>query len=50
MVLAPEHPLVDILTKEGFKNDVLKYVEITSHKSDLDRGELTKRLIKTQIL
>ncbi|MEE3195956.1 MAG: leucine--tRNA ligase [Candidatus Neomarinimicrobiota bacterium] len=42
MVLAPEHPLVDILTKEGFKNDVLKYVEITSHKSDLDRGELNK--------
>jgi len=40
MVLAPEHPLVNSLTKEKFKNDVQKYVEITSRKSDLDRGEL----------
>ena len=42
MVLAPEHPLVDMLTKEECKKDVLKYIEITSHKSDLDRGELNK--------
>ena len=40
MVLAPEHPLVNSLTKEKFKNDVQKYIEITSRKSDLDRGEL----------
>ena len=42
MVLAPEHPLVDMLTKEERKKDVLKYIEISSHKSDLDRGELNK--------
>jgi leucyl-tRNA synthetase len=42
MVLAPEHPLVDRLTKEELRNDVQKYIEITSHKSDLDRGELNK--------
>ena len=42
MVLAPEHPLVDKLTKEEFKHNVHKYVEATSRKSDLDRGELNK--------
>ena len=42
MVLAPEHPLVNILTEEKYKKDAAKYIEKTSRKSDLDRGELNK--------
>ena len=42
MVLAPEHPLVKELTIEKYKKDVSKYINVTSHKSDLDRGDLNK--------
>ena len=31
-----------MFSQKIYKNNVLKYVEITSHKSDLDRGELNK--------
>jgi len=41
-VLAPEHPLVLKITTEDEKEDVLKYIEQTKHKTDLDRGDLSK--------
>ena len=42
MVLAPEHPLVKILTTEKANKLVNHYIELTAGKSDLDRGELNK--------
>tara|TARA_B100000315_G_scaffold259407_1_gene315352 strand:- start:9725 stop:12160 length:2436 start_codon:yes stop_codon:yes gene_type:complete len=42
MVLAPEHPLVDLLTGEEKRGEVKNYVEEASNKTDLDRTELTK--------
>jgi len=42
MVLAPEHPLVKILTTEKANKSVDHYIELTAGKSDLDRGELNK--------
>jgi leucyl-tRNA synthetase len=39
LILAPEHPLVDIITTQGQKKDVLLYLESTSLKSDLTRQE-----------
>jgi leucyl-tRNA synthetase len=42
MVLAPEHPLVDVITTNDKKNDVKKYREETARKSDLDRTDLAK--------
>ena len=42
MVLAPEHPLVQILTSDDQRDLVKKYVEDSSKKSDLDRTELNK--------
>ena len=42
MVLAPEHPLVDIITTEGQKLAVSDYKESASKKSDLERQELSK--------
>lgn len=42
MVLAPEHSLVDLITKEANKNDIQKYREVTALKSDLERTELNK--------
>lgn len=41
-VLAPEHPLVNIITTENQKQNVADYREIASRKSDLDRTELNK--------
>lgn len=41
-VLAPEHPLVLEITTDDEKADVLKYIEDTKHKTDLDRGDLSK--------
>lgn len=41
-VLAPEHPLVLEITTEDEKEEVLKYIELTKHKTDLDRGDLSK--------
>ena len=42
MVLAPEHPLVKLLTTEKTRKSVDHYIELTAGKSDLDRGELNK--------
>jgi leucyl-tRNA synthetase len=42
MVLAPEHPLVDALTKEDYRERIETYRKAASQKSDLDRAELSK--------
>jgi leucyl-tRNA synthetase len=42
MVIAPEHPLIDIITKKEYKNSVTGYIKATSLKSDLDRTDLAK--------
>ncbi|MEG1980682.1 MAG: class I tRNA ligase family protein, partial [Victivallaceae bacterium] len=41
MVLAPEHPLVDAITKPEERTRVNAYREMAAHKSDLDRTELS---------
>lgn len=40
--LAPEHPLVRELVSEEKREEVENYIEVCSHKSDLDRTELNK--------
>ncbi len=40
--LAPEHPLVLQITDQSHLKDVKKYIEVCSHKSDLERTELNK--------
>jgi leucyl-tRNA synthetase len=42
MVLAPEHPLVDVITTNDKKDEVKKYREEAARKSDLDRTDLAK--------
>jgi leucyl-tRNA synthetase len=42
MVLAPEHPLVDALTKPELRTAVDAYQEAAARKSDLQRTELAK--------
>ena len=42
MVMAPEHPWVDLLTTPERKNAVDKYREEAAKKSELDRTELNK--------
>src|SRR5256712_4794959 len=42
MVLAPEHPLVDVVTVRGRRAEVLAYRETTARKSDLQRQDLEK--------
>jgi leucyl-tRNA synthetase len=42
MVLAPEHPLVDVITTKDKKAAVKKYREEAARKSDLDRTDLAK--------
>jgi leucyl-tRNA synthetase len=42
MVLAPEHPLVPVLTTPEHEADVAAYREATARKSDLQRTELAK--------
>ena len=42
MVLAPEHPLVDVITANDKKDEVKKYREEAARKSDLDRTDLAK--------
>ncbi len=41
-VLAPEHPLVNVLVSKAQKKEVLKYVKAAATKSDLERTELSK--------
>jgi len=42
VVLAPEHPLLKVITTNSQKNEVDAYVQAASNKSDLDRTELNK--------
>ncbi len=42
MVLAPEHPLVELITTPGQKDAVQQYVKQAATKSDLDRTDLAK--------
>jgi leucyl-tRNA synthetase len=42
MVLAPEHPLVDVITTKDKRDAVKKYREEAARKSDLDRTDLAK--------
>jgi leucyl-tRNA synthetase len=42
MVLAPEHPLVDVITSSDQKTAVQTYREVAARKSDLQRQELEK--------
>ena len=42
MVLAPEHPLVDVITTKDKKAEVKKYRDEAARKSDLDRTDLAK--------
>ncbi|MBN1818525.1 MAG: leucine--tRNA ligase [Sedimentisphaerales bacterium] len=42
MVMAPEHPLVDVITPEPYKVDIETYRKQAAQKSDLDRTDLAK--------
>ena len=42
MVIAPEHPLIDLITTNEYKNSVNSYIKATALKSDLDRTDLAK--------
>ncbi|HUT09108.1 MAG TPA: leucine--tRNA ligase, partial [Thermoguttaceae bacterium] len=42
MVIAPEHPFVERLTRPEHADAVRKYCEVAARKSDLDRTELAK--------
>ena len=42
MVLAPEHPLVDLIVTEEQWPAIREYREKTARKSDLERTELAK--------
>lgn len=42
MVLAPEHPLVEVITTPNQRDAVLRYRESAARKSDLERTELAK--------
>jgi leucyl-tRNA synthetase len=42
MVIAPEHPLTDVITATEHKSNVNNYIKATSLKSDLDRTDLAK--------
>lgn len=41
-VLAPEHPLVDVITTEGQRQVVAEYIDKIKSKSDLERTDLAK--------
>jgi leucyl-tRNA synthetase len=42
MVMAPEHPLVDVITADSHKAVVKEYRNAAARKSDLDRTDLAK--------
>jgi leucyl-tRNA synthetase len=42
MVLAPEHPLVPVITTSGQQDEVRRYLDASRLKSDLERTELAK--------
>lgn len=41
-VLAPEHPFVSLITTDAQRSEIDAYIEAASHKSDLERTELSK--------
>jgi len=49
LVLAPEHPLVDKLTIESQREDVKKYLQQITGKSDLERTSIGKERGKTGV-
>lgn len=42
VVLAPEHPLVNVITTDAQRDRVIAYQELTASKADLERTELNK--------
>lgn len=44
MVLAPEHPLVQQITTDEYKEDIDKYLEYAQSRSDLDRQQEVKKV------
>jgi leucyl-tRNA synthetase len=42
MVIAPEHPLTDLLTTDENRENVKQYIKAASLKSDLDRTDLAR--------
>lgn len=42
VVLAPEHPLVQEITRDEFKSKVNEYVELVAHENEIDRTSTTK--------
>ncbi len=42
MVLAPEHPLVDVIANEEKRAEIAEYRQLAATKSDLDRTDLAK--------
>ncbi len=42
MVMAPEHPLVDVITADSHRAAVKEYRDAAARKSDLDRTDLAK--------
>jgi len=42
MVIAPEHPLTDVITTDENKKSIDDYIKASSLKSDLDRTDLAK--------
>ena len=42
MVMAPEHPLVDVITADECRKAVKRYKKMAAGKSDLDRTDLAK--------
>ncbi len=47
LVLAPEHPLINLITTDEYRKSIKEYVEQASKKSDLERQENEK--IKTGV-
>src|SRR5690606_31077478 len=43
MVLAPEHPLVRVITTSDHKAEVEAYIEASSRKSEVDRKAATEK-------
>lgn len=43
MVLAPEHPLIDVIVPTSHKSKVREYIEISSRKSEVDRKVATEK-------
>jgi leucyl-tRNA synthetase len=42
MVIAPEHPLADLITTSGHRDAVREYIKTSALKSELDRTDLAK--------